>query len=105
MKKRKMKQKGADPTKSFPPVEVGCQCIGHSFAPGNQPFIPMIEVLPGTKVCFSPRTVGQSAFASIQIVNKTDTPTFFKFDKDINEVFRIVPEMGMLDGNQFKCCV
>ena len=82
MRKRKLKELSKQGTSlegakgfSFPPVMISTNCVGHSFAPGNQPFIPMIDVLPGTRICFAPRSVNQCAYATIQLLNKTDTPT------------------------------
>lgn len=108
MRKKKLKELSSGTntkTQSFPPVMITTNCVGHSFAPGNQPFIPMIDVLPGTRICFAPRSLGQSAYATIQLLNKTDTPTLFRFDRDVTGVFDIWPKMGMLGGNKFTVCV
>jgi hypothetical protein len=105
MRKKKLKETKESKVKSFPPVMIQTNCVGHSFAPGNQPFIPMIDVLPGTRICFAPRSIGQSAYATIQLINKTDTPTLFRFDQDVTGVFDIWPKMGMLRGNHFTVCV
>lgn len=50
----------------------------------------------------SPCGVGQSTFTSIQLVNKTDTPSFFKFEEDVAKNFEVYPKYGMIQGNKFK---
>jgi hypothetical protein len=73
MRKRNLKggktvaSKDSSKMLTFPPVMLQTNCVGHSFGPGNQPFIPMIDVLPGTKISFAPRSVNQSAYTTIQL--------------------------------------
>jgi hypothetical protein len=33
-----------------PPLCLNIKCVGHSFAPGSQVFIPMVKVSPSNKV-------------------------------------------------------
>jgi hypothetical protein len=85
-----------------PPIEIAVDCIGNSFGPTTQPFIPMISIVPKNVISFSPVSRGQTAYSSIQLVNKTDTPSFFKFDTDPNGVFDMYPKFGIIEGHRFK---
>ena len=44
-----------------PPIAMNLRLSGHSFAPGSQPFIPMIK-LSNKSVTFSPCNPGESVF-------------------------------------------
>ena len=86
----------------IPPVEITLLCSGNSFSAETQPFIPMIQVYPKNEVVFSPCAVGATAFCSIQLLNKTDTPSFFKFDADTSKNFDVFPKYGIIEGHKFK---
>jgi hypothetical protein len=86
----------------MPPIEIGILCSGNSFSPDTQPFIPMIQVLPKNEIVFSPCAVGDTTYCSIQLVNKTDTPSYFKFDSDGGDVFDVFPKYGIVEGHRFK---
>ena len=62
----------------------------------------MIEVAPRKDLIFSPCAVGETAYCSIQLINKTDTPSYFKFDNDGGKVFDVYPKSGLIQGNKFK---
>ena len=91
-----------DAPKLMPPIEISIICAGNSFGPDTLPFIPMIQVLPKNELVFSPCAVGDTVYCSVQLVNKTDTPSFFKFDDDGNEYFSVFPKFGLIDGHKFK---
>ena len=52
--------------------------------------------------------MGDSNYQTLELENKTDTPTFFSFQPDgkkyplCDRVFKIFPEVGMIEGNSFK---
>ena len=95
-------QEEAVAAKTVPPIEIGIQCSGNSFSAEAQPFIPMIQVYPKNEVVFSPCAVGATAYCSIQLLNKTDTPSFFKFDSDSSKAFDVFPKYGIIEGHRFK---
>lgn len=45
-----------------PPQCLNVKCVGHSFAPGSQVFIPMVKVSPSNKVQFPPCGVNESSY-------------------------------------------
>ena len=47
-----------------PPVCLSIRLCGHSFAPGSQPFIPMVK-LSSNKVDFAPCSPGESVYQSV----------------------------------------
>lgn len=100
-----MTQSNYEDSNRLPTVELGFECIGHSFNHGAQPFIPMINILPHSEVTLSPCGIGQSTFTSIQLLNKTDTPAFFKFEEDVHKNFEVFPKHGMIYGHKFKIII
>ena len=88
--------------KQMPPIEIGVLCSGNSFSPDTQPFIPMIQVLPKNEIVFSPCAIGDTTYCSIQLVNKTDTPSYFKFDTEGDGIFDVFPKYGIVEGHKFK---
>lgn len=64
-----------------PPVCLSVRLCGNSFAPGSQPFIPMIKV-SSNKVAFQPCCPGESVYQTVQITNTSDTPVLFKALQD-----------------------
>ena len=86
----------------MPPIELEIICTGNSFGPDTQPFIPMIQVVPKNELVFSPCAVGDTVYCSMQLVNKTDTPSYFKFDNDGSEIFQVFPKFGLIEGHKFK---
>ena len=61
-----------------PPTCLNVRLIGHSFPPGSQPFIPMVKISPSNKVVFPAAGVNESVYQTVQIVNTSDTPVYFK---------------------------
>lgn len=49
-----------------PPICMSLRLCGHSFAPGSQPFIPMIK-LSQSRLQFSPCSPGESVFQTLLI--------------------------------------
>lgn len=56
-----------------PPICLSVRLSGHSFAPGSQPFIPMIK-LSNTKSAFQPCSPHESVYQTVQLNNTSDTP-------------------------------
>lgn len=61
-----------------PPLSLNLRFVGHSFPPGSQPFIPMIKLNPSNQLVFPPCGPNESVFQTIQLNNKSDTPTYYK---------------------------
>lgn len=70
----------------FPTLYANIRCVGHSFNENSQPFIPMIDVNPNDLVVFPPCTINESVYQCVELINKTDTPTYFKFSPDSHQV-------------------
>lgn len=61
-----------------PPTCLNLKLVGHSFPPGSQPFIPMVKVSPSHKVTFATTGPYESVYQTVQIVNTSDTPVYYK---------------------------
>ena len=85
----------------LPPISFYLRCVGHSFSGTSQPFIPMIDVFPHDIVIFPPCAINDSVYQSIELINKTDTPTYYKFSPDVNKTFRVFPSCGIVEGKSF----
>lgn len=44
------------------PISVYIPIVGHTFAPGSYPFLPMLDLEPGNKINFLPATVEESVY-------------------------------------------
>lgn len=85
-----------------PPIHGAISCVGHSFNETSQTFIPILNVHPSNKLYFKPCSVGESMFATVQLINKTDTPVYYKFGYDTSRIFRVHPVCGIIEGNSFN---
>ena len=47
-----------------PPIRLNLRLSGHSFAPGSQPFIPMIK-MSNHKIAFPPCSPGESVYQTV----------------------------------------
>ena len=45
--------------------------------------------------------MNESVYQTLELVNRTDTPTYFKFQKDMDQVFRVFPPNGIVEGKSF----
>lgn len=84
-----------------PPSVLNLRLVGHSFPPGSQPFIPMIKISPSNKVVFPSAAPKESVYQTVQIVNTSDTPVYFKILQDPSKTFRVFPQIGMIKGKSF----
>lgn len=50
-----------------------------------------MQLSPSGPVTFQPCSPNQVVFSSIELTNKTDTPTYFTFLPDVAKVFKIHP--------------
>eukprot|EP00828_Plagiopyla_frontata_P018328 TRINITY_DN2353_c0_g1_i13.p1 TRINITY_DN2353_c0_g1~~TRINITY_DN2353_c0_g1_i13.p1 ORF type:complete len:916 (-),score=111.90 TRINITY_DN2353_c0_g1_i13:56-2803(-) len=88
-----------------PSLQCYIRCVGHSFPPMSQVFIPIVELAPSNRVYFGPCGIGQSVYQTVQLLNKTDTPTYFRFHQDSSKTFRIFPMSGLVESKQFSVII
>lgn len=60
-----------------PPQCMSVRLCGNSFAPGSQPFIPMIK-LSANKIAFKPCCPHESVYQTVMLTNTSDTPVLYK---------------------------
>ena len=76
-----------------PPQCLTVRLSGHSFAPGSQPFIPMIK-LSSNKIAFPPCSPNESVYQTIQLNNTSDTPVQYSIMQDTTGTFKSFPPIG-----------
>ena len=50
---------------------------------------------------FAAAGIGESVFQSVQIVNTSDTPVYFKVLQDPSHTFKVFPPTGLIHGKSF----
>ena len=85
-----------------PPTVLNLRLVGHSFPPGSQPFIPMVKISPSNKIVFPPAGANESVYQTVQIVNTSDTPVYYKILQDSTKTFRAYPPIGIISGKSFS---
>jgi len=83
-----------------PPMVLNIRLCGHSFAPGSQPFIPMIK-MNTYKIDFQPCSPGESVFQTVVLNNNSDTPVLYKVMQDPTKTFQAFPNLGIIPGKSF----
>ncbi len=84
-----------------PPMCITLPTVGHSFPPGSQPFLPMLELSPSNIVQFLPAALEESSYQTVQLINNSDTPIYYKMLPDPSRTFRIFPATGLIEGKSF----
>ena len=84
-----------------PPFCSYLSVVGHSFPPGNQLYIPMFDFVPKKEIFFPNTSVNQPQYQTFKIRNRSDTPLFYAFSPDPNQVFRVSRKFGLIPANQF----
>ena len=84
-----------------PPFCTYLSVVGHSFPPGNQLYIPMFDFIPKKEIFFPSTSVNQPQYQIFKIRNRSDTPLFYAFSPDPNQVFRVARKFGLIPANQF----
>jgi hypothetical protein len=74
-----------------PSIEGSLFCVGHSFQEGTQPFIPIMSIKPSHKVYFKPCALGESVYQTLEFINQTDTPAYFKFGVNLVGEVKVFP--------------
>ena len=62
----------------------------------------MIKFSPSNKVIFKAAAIGESVYQTIQIVNTSDTPVYYKILTDPTKTFRVFPQIGLIEGKSFS---
>jgi hypothetical protein len=83
-----------------PPVYINLPLGGHSFAPGSQPFIPMVK-LSHKKLDFKPCGPFESVYQTVTLSNSSDTPVIYKVLQDSTGTFSAYPPLGLIKGKSF----
>jgi len=52
-------------------------------------------------VVFAPCRPEESSYQTVELVNLSDTPTFYKITGDLQRAFRVYPRAGLIDGKSF----
>ena len=73
-----------------PPLCLNVRLLGHSFAPGSQPFIPMIK-MSTSKLDFQPCSPGENVYQTVALSNSSDTPVMYRVLKDSSITFQAFP--------------
>jgi hypothetical protein len=87
-------------TEVLPPLSGVVRCAGHSFGQSSLPFLPIMKTIP-QKVTFKPCLRHHSVYDSVQLVNGSDTPIFFKLGQDPLRAFRAFPRIGLIEPKGF----
>lgn len=85
-----------------PSMEGSVFCVGHSFQEGTQPFIPIMSIKPSPKVHFKPCALGDSVYQTLEFINQTDTPAYFKFGAAPEGEVRVFPKQGVVEAKSFS---
>jgi len=83
-----------------PPVCINLPVCGHSFAPGSQPFIPMVKISQH-KLDFKPCGPFESVYQTVTLTNSSDTPVIYKVLHDSTATFNAYPQLGLIKGKSF----
>ena len=84
-----------------PPQCLSVRLSGHSFAPGSQPFIPMVKI-SSNKIAFPPCSPNESVYQTIQLNNTSDTPVQYSIMQDTTGTFKSFPSIGQIAGKSFQ---
>lgn len=84
-----------------PPFCLNVRMVGHSFPPGSQPFIPMIKLNPQNEVKFPSCGPFESVYQTVQLMNTSDTPAYYRIMQDPTNTFKAYPHVGLIQGKSF----
>lgn len=90
-----------DTTEVLPPLSGIVRCVGHSFSLSSMPFLPIMKIFPSNKLTFQPTLRNHSVYNSIQLVNQSDTPIYFRIGPDPTRAFRAFPRIGLIESKAF----
>lgn len=61
----------------------------------------MFDFIPKKEIFFPSTSVNQPQYQIFKIRNRSDTPLFYAFSPDPNQVFRVARKFGLIPANQF----
>mmetsp|Transcript_34250 Transcript_34250/g.25313 ORF Transcript_34250/g.25313 Transcript_34250/m.25313 type:complete len:81 (+) Transcript_34250:505-747(+) len=61
----------------------------------------MVQISPSNRVAFGPCCVNEAQYQSVQILNTSDTPVYYRLLQDPSNTFRAFPTIGMIGGKSF----
>jgi len=61
-----------------------------------------MAVEPSNKIHFKPCALGETVYQSVEFINQTDTPSFFKFNTILNKQIRVFPNIGVVEAKSFS---
>lgn len=62
----------------------------------------MVKISPSNKIVFPAAAVNESVYQTVQIVNTSDTPVYFRILADPTKTFRSFPQIGIINGKSFS---
>ena len=92
-------------TEIMPTLHGGVKCVGNSFGIPSTAYIPIMSLHPSKNLLFAPCKVGESTYQTVQLVNNSDTLTYFKVGIDVTKVFRAFPKAGLIEGKSFQILI
>jgi hypothetical protein len=61
-----------------------------------------MKIFPNNKITFKPALINTSTYDSIQLVNQSDTPIYFKMGQDLSKAFKFFPRIGLIQPKSFS---
>jgi hypothetical protein len=59
-------------------------------------FIPIMQLNPSKNILFAPCRINQSVYQTVELLNLSDTPTYYRITPDLNRIFRVFPKSGLV---------
>ncbi|XP_064598008.1 LOW QUALITY PROTEIN: cilia- and flagella-associated protein 65-like [Liolophura sinensis] len=78
-----------------PPWCMTLTCVGHTFMPNNETFLPRYT-LDDSRVVFPAVNANEATYRTILLTNTGTTPIMFDIEKDSKEIFSTKPSKGLL---------
>ena len=86
----------------MPPMHGVIRCAGNSFGIPSSAYIPIMKISPSKNVHFPPSKIEESTYQTVELINDSDTPTYFKVSHDSGKIFRVFPKAGLIEGKSFQ---
>lgn len=86
----------------MPPLHGIVRCVGNSFGIPSSAYIPIMKLYPSKNIVFAPSKIGESKYQTVELINDSDTPTYFRVSPDANKIFRVFPKAGLIEGRSFQ---
>lgn len=86
-------------TTHCPPWCLTLECVGHTFMPNNETFLPKY-VLDSEHLVFPAVNAKESAYRTLMMTNMGTTPVLFDMEKDPSSTFTVKPAKALLKGEK-----